>query len=259
MLGTRRQLAAALAAAGSAAVARRRAAAAARLRRGRRSRSRGGPSRAGRRRGVLAHQREPDPGLERQPGAHRRPELVRLRDAGRDRARPVGAGLPHDHQRHRRARLQHDPHPLLQPDGGDPDRAAEPRVQQQLRPDQHRPQGPERAPGPAEDRHRRRAGRAEGHPRRPPLRGRRVRRAGRPVVHQHLHQPGLGQRLGDAGEDVRGQPDRDRVRPAQRAAHPDRRHLRPGRHLGHRRRRPPTSGSPTSRPATRSSRWTRTR
>ena len=85
---------------------------------------------------------------------------------------------------------------------------------------QRGPQGAQRAAGPAEDRGRRRAGRAEGHPRRSPLRGRRVRRAGRPVVHQRLPQLGLGQRLGDAGEDVRGQPDGDRVRPAQRAASP---------------------------------------
>ena len=44
---------------------------------------------------------------------------------GRDRARPVGAGLPHRHQRHRGPRLQHDPDPVLQPDGRDPGRPAE--------------------------------------------------------------------------------------------------------------------------------------
>ena len=41
---------------------------------------------------LLAHQRQPDPRLGRQPGADRGDQLVRLRDPGRDRARPVGAG-----------------------------------------------------------------------------------------------------------------------------------------------------------------------
>ena len=62
-------------------------------------------------------------------------------------------------------------------------------------------------------------GRAQGHPGRPPVRGRGVGRGQRPVVHQHLHQPGLGQRLGHAGQDVRERPHRGRLRPAQRAAH----------------------------------------
>ena len=50
---------------------------------------------------------------------------------------------------------------------------------------------------PAEDRRLRRAGRAEGDPRRPPLRGRQQRRGERPVVHEHVHQPGLDRRLDD--------------------------------------------------------------
>ena len=106
------------------------------------------------------------------------------------------------------------------------------------RPHQHRPQGPERAAGPAEDRHL------------PPA------QAGLKVIlDDHRSEAGESAEQNglwytstytsqnwvndwvDAGQDVRGQPDRDRVRPAQRAAHPGRGHLRPGRHLGHRRRR----------------------
>ena len=103
------------------------------------------------------------------------------------------------------------------------------------RPDQHRPQGPQLAADPRQDHHLRGPGRPQGHPGRSPLRGRGVGRGQRPVVHQHVHQPGLGERLGHAGQTVRGQPHRGRLRPAQRAAHPGRRHLCPGRHLGHRR------------------------
>ena len=77
---------------------------------------------------LLAHQRQPDPRLGREPGPDRRHQLVRLRDSRRDRARPLGAGLPRDHQRHQEPRLQHDPDPVFQPDGGDPDRPAEPQL-----------------------------------------------------------------------------------------------------------------------------------
>ena len=154
---------------------------------------RGGPARRGRRRcRVLAHQRQPDPRRGRQPGADRGDQLVRVRDPRRGRPRPVGAGLPRDHQRHQEPRLQHHPDPVLEPDGREPDRAAEPELQQQLGPDQLRPQGPELAADPRQDHHLRRAGWPHGHPGRPPVRGGGVGRGQRPLVHQHLHQPGLG-------------------------------------------------------------------
>ena len=90
------------------------------------------------------------------------------------------------------------------------------------------------AADPRQDHHLRRPGRPEGHPGRPPVRGRGDRRGERALVHQRLPQLGLGQRLGHAGQAVRGQPHRHRLRPAQRAAHPRRGYLRPGRDLGHR-------------------------
>ena len=52
----------------------------------------------------------------------------------------MGAGLPRRRRRHQEPGLQHHPHPVLQPDGGNPGGAAEHQLLQH-RPDQHRPEG----------------------------------------------------------------------------------------------------------------------
>ena len=101
---------------------------------------------------------------------------------------------------------------------------------------------------PRQDHHLRGPGGPQGHPGRPPLRGRGVRRGQRPVVHEHLHQPGLGERLGHAGQNgTRATPPWSASTCATsrtpRPVTPTRR-VRPGAPA----MPAPTSGWPTSRP-----------
>ena len=209
---------------------------AARVRRAARRHGRAGRAdgRRGRRRGgrghrLLAHQRPRDPRLEQHAGAHRRRQLVRLRDGQLCAAWPVVPGLQGHDEPDEVARIQHDPAALQRRHLQGRHHAE----QHQLLPDEHRPAGPDLAAGDGQDRQLRGLHRPAGHPGPAPSG---LQRAVGAVVHLDDAGVDLAQRPDGAGDPLRGQHRGRRDRPAQRAARPGvlglRRHddrLAPGR------------------------------
>ncbi|CAK7286174.1 hypothetical protein SGPA1_40434 [Streptomyces misionensis JCM 4497] len=164
--------------------------------------------------GLLAHERPADRGREREPGAHRRDQLVRVRDIEPCGPRPVVTGLQEHARPDRLARIQHAAHSVLRRHLQAGHHAGKHRL---LQWEERRPAGPGLAGRPGQDRRLFGPDRSEGHPRPAPAG---LQRPERPLVHQQCPGVDLARGPEDAGEPVRRQFHGRRHRPAQRAARP---------------------------------------